>query len=68
VSAWIQFQWLAKVFLLSKGDVGCLKMEFEVSVYCSDASAYSGVKIIWRIGVGVERERERERERSEREI
>jgi hypothetical protein len=41
-------------------------MEFEVSVDCSDASAYSGVILIRRIGIGVERERGRER--SEREI
>ena len=41
-------------------------MEFEVSGDCSDASAYSGVILIRRIGIGVERERGRER--SEREI
>ncbi len=56
----------SKSFFLSKGDGGCLKLEFEVSVDCSDASAHSGVILIRRIGIGVEREKERER--SEREI
>ena len=41
-------------------------MEFEVLVDCSDASAYSGVILIWQIGIGVERERGRER--NERDI
>jgi hypothetical protein len=40
-------------------------MEFEVLVDCSDASAYSGVILIRRIGIGVERERGRERSESE---
>ncbi len=46
--------------------VVCLKLEFEVLVDCSDASAYSGVILIRQIGIGVERERGRER--IEREI